>query len=87
MNLKKENLYFINQSVIKVEYEELELGNQRVDFIVAEEIIVEIKSVSRIIEIFEYQIFSYLKTSKKRVGLILNFGKKSLEIKRIVYNL
>jgi GxxExxY protein len=84
---KKENLYFVNQSVIKVEYEELELGNQRVDFIVAEEIIVEIKSVSRIIEIFEYQILSYLKTSKKRVGVILNFGKKSLEIKRIVYNL
>jgi hypothetical protein len=47
---KKGGLDFVNQAVIKVKYEDLELGNQR-------------------------------------VGLILNFGRKSLEIKRMVYKL
>ena len=78
---------FVNQAVIKVKYEDLELGNQRVDFIVEGEVIIEVKSVSKIIELFEYQVLSYLKTSGERVGLILNFGRKSLEIKRMVYKL
>ena len=82
---KREKLKFSNQTVIKVQYEDLEIGNQRVDFIVEEEIILEIKSVSQIIELFEHQILSYLKASDKKVGLILNFGRKSLEIKRVVY--
>lgn len=43
------------------------------------------KVLSKIIELFEHQMLSYLKTSGKRVGLILNFGGKSLEIKRIVH--
>ncbi|MBN1385167.1 MAG: GxxExxY protein [Elusimicrobia bacterium] len=84
---KKENLSFVNQSIIKVKYENIELGNQRVDFIVEGKIIVEIKSISKIIDIFAYQILSYLKTTDKKVGLILNFGRKSLEVKRMVYKL
>lgn len=82
---KKTGLNFRNQAVIKVQYEDLEVGSQRVDFIVEEEIIVDVKSASKIIELFEHQLLSYLKTSGKRVGLILNFGGKSLEIKRVVY--
>ena len=83
---EKTSLNYKNQSAIRVKYEELEIGNQRVDFVVAGEVIVEIKSVSKINDIFEYQMISYLKTSEKRVGLILNFGQKKLEIKRIVNN-
>lgn len=84
---KREKLNFRNQAVIKVQYEDLEIGDQRVDFIVEEEIILEIKSASKIIELFEHQMLSYLKTSGKRAGLILNFGRKTLEIKRMVYRL
>ncbi|HCJ67100.1 MAG TPA: GxxExxY protein [Elusimicrobia bacterium] len=84
---KKEKLNFRNQAIIKVQYEDLEIGDQRVDFMIEEEVIVEIKSVSKIIELFEHQMLSYLKTSDRRIGLILNFGRRSLEIKRMVYNL
>ena len=84
---KQNKINFRNQFVIKVKYENLEIGNQRVDFIVEDEVVVEIKSTSKIIELFEHQLLSYLKTGNKRVGLILNFGRKSLEIKRIVNKL
>ncbi|HCJ66991.1 MAG TPA: GxxExxY protein [Elusimicrobia bacterium] len=82
--LKKQGINFIQQKVIRVKYGELELGDQRVDFLTEDEIIVEMKSVSQIIELHSDQMISYLKTSGKRLGLILNFGRKKLEIKRLV---
>jgi len=87
---KKVNIPFKKQKIIKVKYEGLELGNQRIDFLIENKIIVEIKSVSQIIEQIieqhQHQMISYLKTSNKKLGLILNFGKKKLEIKRLVNN-
>ncbi|MCK4575375.1 GxxExxY protein, partial [candidate division WOR-3 bacterium] len=59
---KKANINFREQVDIKVKYEDIELGYQRVDFIV-EEVIVELKSVSEISEIHEAQLLSYLKAT------------------------
>ncbi len=63
------------------------MGDQRVDFLVENEIILELKSVSEINEIHEAQLLSYLKTTDKRLGLILNFAKRKLDIKRLVNKL
>lgn len=82
--LNKAGIGFVNQAVIKVNYEGLELGRQRVDFIIRDSIIVDLKCVSEILELHKAQILSYLKTSNKRLGLILNFGKKRVEIKRLL---
>ncbi len=82
--LLKAKVKFKEQANIIVNYESIELGYQKVDFIIADEVILEIKSVSEINEIHEAQILSYLMTTGKRVGLILNFAKKRLDIKRIV---
>ncbi|MEW6687361.1 MAG: GxxExxY protein [Candidatus Edwardsbacteria bacterium] len=84
--LKKETINFEHQKTIRVEYANLELGDQRVDFLIEDEMIVDIKSVSRIIELHQDQMISYLKTSNKRLGLILNFGRKKIEIRRLVNN-
>lgn len=84
---EKEKLPFVQQRAIKVRYEDLEVGNQRVDFIVEDEIIIELKAVSEISEIHQAQMISYLRTINKRLGLILNFAKKKLEIKRVVNKL
>ncbi|MBI4243005.1 MAG: GxxExxY protein [Planctomycetes bacterium] len=80
---KSEQLIFANQALIRVQYNETILGFHRVDFIIENEVLVELKSRSKIIELFEKQLLSYLKASGKRVGLILNFGSASLQIKRI----
>ena len=42
----------------------------------------ELKAISGLTEVEEVQLLNYLKATKMRVGLLLNFGKKSLEVKR-----
>lgn len=84
---KKQEFRFQRQKEIKVEYNNVFIGDQRVDFLVEDEIIVELKAVSEINGIHKAQILSYLKAADKRLRLILNFAKRRLEIKRIANNL
>jgi GxxExxY protein len=56
------------------------------DFICFNEVIVEIKALDRLSGVEESQTINYLKATKLKVGLLLNFGSKSLEYKRFVYN-
>ena len=83
---EREHLKFKQQAVIRVNYRDLQLGNQRVDFMVNNDIILELKTVTEITESHLAQLLSYLKTANKKLGLILNFSKKKLEIKRVVNN-
>ena len=84
---KKAKIDCKEQKSIKVNYKGIDLGYQRVDFLVENEIILELKSVSEINEIHETQLLSYLKTADKRLGLVLNFAKSKLDIKRLVNKL
>ncbi len=84
IEFEKKDIKFINQAVVKVNYEGTLLGNQRVDFLVEDKIILELKAVSEINSIHKAQMISYLKTANKKVGLLLNFAKSILEIKRLV---
>ena len=61
-------------------------ANLRLDFLVADEIVVELKAVEEILPIHEAQLMTYLKLSKKHLGLLLNFNVTGLKqgIKRIV---
>jgi len=54
------------------------------DFVVFEKIILEVKSCKGMVDEFISQTLNYLAASKLRVGLIVNFGKDSLEYKRII---
>ena len=55
--------------------------------IVNDIVIVELKSVKRIVKAHEIQLVNYLVATKKSVGLIINFGEKKVEIKRKVREL
>ena len=57
------------------------------DFVCYEEIIVEIKALSCLTGLEEAQLINYLKATGMKIGLLINFGSKSLEHKRFVYNL
>jgi GxxExxY protein len=62
------------------------VGSFRADLIVENQVIVEIKSLAgNIPMIFEHQLISYLKASELHVGLLINFGNKSCQIKRVVF--
>jgi len=68
-----------------VHYKNKLIGVFRVDLLINNKIIVELKAVSgEIPKIFQTQTVSYLKASRLEVGLLINFGNPKLEIKRIV---
>ena len=56
----------------------------KADFICFDNIILEIKAVSFIHENFTKQTLNYLKATEKKLGLLINFGEKSLKYKRII---
>lgn len=82
--LNKIDINHERQKLIRVVYNEILLGDQRVDMVIEDKIIVELKAVSELNNIHQAQMISYLKAADKKVGLILNFAGQKLEIKRIM---
>ena len=79
---------FISQPVVEIVYKGKPLSKTyQPDFVCYDEVIVEIKAISGLMGLEEAQVINYLKAAKLRVGLLINFGTKSLEHKRFVYNL
>ena len=83
---EKAGIGYEKQKVVQVDYNGVGLGNQRIDLLVNGEIILEIKACNKIILLFRDQVISYLKSANKKLGLILNFGRRRLEIKRVAHN-
>ena len=77
---------FKPQPIIQIAYKGKPLDKTyQPDFICYKEIIVEIKAISNLSGIEEAQLINYLKATGLKVGLLINFGAKSLEYKRLVY--
>lgn len=84
--LDLEGLQFQTEKEFKAFYLNKKVGSFRADLVVENEVIVEIKSLAgNIPPLFEYQLLSYLKGSKHHLGLLINFGNKSCQIKRVVF--
>lgn len=84
VELSESGLGFDSQKEIKVQYSGVEVGVHRLDLIVEEEIIVELKAVKELADIHFAQLRSYLKATGIKVGLLLNFSKPTLEVRRVV---
>ena len=67
-------------------YKELEkpIGTRRADFVVGGKVLVELKAIIQIEDVHLAQTLNYLKAYKLDVGLLINFGSKSLTFKRLV---
>jgi GxxExxY protein len=87
MELRKAGLDTESQKPITVYYEGKIVGEFVADIIVNDAIIVELKSVRRIVKAHEVQLVNYLVATEKPVGLILNFGERKVEVKRKVKDL
>jgi GxxExxY protein len=79
-------IQYRRQVAYPVIYKGQEIGQHRIDLIVEDTVIVELKSVERMDPIFEAQLLSYLKLTGKHVGLLINFNETLLKrgIKRLV---
>ena len=81
----REGLRYQTEREFEVFYLDKKIGTLRADLVVEEQVIIEIKSLAgNIPALFQNQLLSYLKASGLHVGLLVNFGNKRCEIKRVV---
>lgn len=85
IELEKQGLRFAREQEMGVFYEGISIGTRRVDFFVEEKIMTELKAISHLNDSNLNQSINYLEAYNLPVGLLLNFGSKSLEFKR-TYN-
>ena len=88
IELQNAGLNFVRQPVFPVVYKGQAIGEYRLDLIVQDAVIIEIKSVERFDPIFEAQVLTYLRVTGKKLGLLMNFNSRLLRdgIKRYVLN-
>lgn len=87
IELKKAGLYADSQLPITVYYDDEVVGDFVADVFVQNTIILELKSVRRVVQAHEVQLVNYLTATKQDVGLLINFGETKVEIKRKVREL
>jgi GxxExxY protein len=76
---RKGGLHVVAEQIVPVFYDELQLDDgYRLDLLINDEIIVEVKAVEKIIPVHIAQLLSYLKLMDKRLGLLLNFNAPRL---------
>ncbi len=84
IELRKEGMKAESQQAIVVRYDDAVVGEFVADIVVEGTIIVELKSVRRIVLSHEVQLVNYLVATGKPVGLLLNFSESKVEVKRKV---
>ncbi|MBI3070202.1 MAG: GxxExxY protein [Candidatus Levybacteria bacterium] len=84
IELSKKGVNAEREKRINMRYNGVNIGFDKVDFDAENKVLVEIKAVSELSEIHRAQMISYLKSSGRRVGLLINFGMIRLELKRII---
>lgn len=86
LELASAGVPFKRQLIVPVFYKGQPVGEYRLDLLVADTVVVEIKSVERMDPVFVAQVLTYLRATEKRVGLVINFNSRLLRdgIKRVV---
>ena len=75
---------FERQKIIRVSYKNKLIGQHRLDIVVNNQIILELKAVSELADIHKQQLLSYLKATNLPLGILINFGTQRVQYNRIV---
>ncbi len=86
IEFEKNGIDFQTQKSVNVIYKGSLVGEYITDIIVEDKLLLELKAVSALCSEHEAQLMNYLKATGLSVGLLLNFGKPKLGIKRMVWN-
>jgi GxxExxY protein len=83
VELAEQAIYFIREQEMPLFYKGHDVGTRRVDFLVENKVMVELKSVIKLEDVHLAQGLNYLTAYKLEIGLLINFGAPKLEIKRL----
>ena len=82
IELEKAGLKVDEERPLEVYYDDIVVGKFSLDLFVEDTIVVELKSVQRLLIEHEVQLVNYLKGVKRDIGLLVNFGPSGVEVKR-----
>jgi GxxExxY protein len=85
IELEKARLIFSREQEHIIYYEGVEVGTRRADFVVENDIVVELKALIQLEDVHLAQVKNYVQAYQKPIGLLINFGSRSLQFKKI-YN-
>lgn len=85
IELKKQGVDFLREMEMNIYYDGIEIGTRRVDFFVESNVMVELKAIEKLEDVHKAQAINYCEAYNIANGLLINFGGKSLDFKK-VYN-
>jgi len=83
IEFERQKLAFESEKEIEVKYLDMEVGIHRIDLLVEDEIVVELKTVEDLNKKYYAQVRSYLKAMKKEIGLLINFADFTIDVRRM----
>ena len=86
IEFQEQNISYDSEREIEVYYHNKLIGKRRPDFLVEKKVMVEIKAIKKLEDSDISQSLNYLKAYNLDIGLLINFGSKSLEYKRLIRN-
>ncbi len=88
VELMLRGLPFARQIPIQAQYKDQSVGQGRLDFLIDDALVVELKAVDVLLPVHKAQVISYLKVSRRQLGLLINFNVPALSqgIQRIIYS-
>ena len=83
LELEIKGIPFERQTQIQVHYKDRFVGNYRLDMVIDSKIILELKAVTQVNDVFKAQLLSYLSATGMQLGILINFGTKRVQFERI----
>ncbi len=84
LEMQQQGLSFSREHEMQIQYKGVDIGSRRVDFFVEEKVMVEIKAVIQLDDVHLAQAINYLEAYGLDIGLLINFGSRSLQFKRVM---
>ena len=86
IELNMNNIHHEREKEMALQYKGYDIGTRRVDFFIEDCIMLEIKALIQLEDVHLAQAMNYLEAYKMEIGLLINFGAKSLQFKRVHNN-
>jgi GxxExxY protein len=84
IEMEKQSVSFRREQEMPIFYDGHEIGTRRVDFFVEKKVMVELKALAALEDVHMAQAINYLEAYNMEIGLLINFGGKSLQWKRLI---
>jgi len=84
IEMREQGLAFAREFEMPIHYKRVAIGLRRADFFVENKIMVELKAVIQLEDVHLAQAINYLEAYKMEIGLLINFGSRSLQFKRVM---